>query len=182
MPDVSVRGKILTVEFNNELKPNTTYLLQFGNSVIDIHESNPYPNLTYIFSTGATIDTASISGEVDYAFTKKPAADVSIMLYKNLSDTAPLKLKPDYITKTDDKGKYFLSAVKPGIYQAIALADKSKNKIYDAGEAIGFLNEHISINNDTVNFLLSVSDPEKAFVKKKNQVFWGYNRFILNDT
>ncbi len=181
-PDITVRGKTLTIEFTKGLQQNTTYLLQFGNSVVDIHENNPISNLTYMFSTGASLDTSSISGQVIYALTQKSATDVSVMLYKNLSDTAPLRSKPDYMTRVDEKGKYFLSAVKPGTYQAIALSDKSKNLMYDAGEAIGFLNAPVSINNDTVNFMISVAKPENVFVKKKNQVFWGYNRFILNDT
>jgi hypothetical protein len=182
MPDITARGKTLTVEFTKELKQNTTYLLQFGNSVTDIHENNPFPNLTYIFSTGPSIDTSSISGQVINALSQKPATDVNIMLYKNLSDTAPLRSKPDYMTKVNEKGNYFLSAVKPGTYQAIALSDKSKNLMYDAGEAIGFLDSAVSVNNDTVNFMMSVAKPENVFVKKKNQIFWGYHRFILNDT
>ncbi len=182
LPDVLVNGKTVTVEFIKELLPNTTYLLQFGNSIVDIHENNAFSNLTYIFSTGPTIDTASISGEVTYALTQKPIADISLMLYKDLSDSAPLRSKPDYFTKTDENGKYYLSAIKPGKYQAIALSDKSKNTQYDAGEAIGFLNAPVSVKNDTLNFLLSVSKSENIFIKKKNQVFWGYNRYILNDT
>src|SRR5207248_2379482 len=173
---------ILTVAFNKGVQENTTYLLQFGNSVVDIHESNPATDLTYMFSTGNTIDSSTIRGQVTYALSKKPATDVSIMLYKNLSDTAPLRSKPDYMTKVDEKGNYFLSAVKPGTYQAIALLDKNKNMLYDAGEAVGFLNEPVSVNNDTVNFMISAAKAENVFVKKKNQVFWGYNRFILNDT
>jgi len=182
LPDISVRGKILTVEFTKELQQNTTYFLQFGNSVTDIHENNPFPNLTYIFSTGPSIDTSFITGQVIYALSQKPATDVNIMLYKNLNDTAPFRSKPDYMTNVDEKGKYFLSAVKPGIYQAIALSDKNKNLMYDVGEPIGFLNAPVSINNDTVNFMMSVAKQENVFVKKKTRVFWGYNRFVLNDT
>ena len=181
-PDITVRGKVLTVEFNKDLLPNTTYLLQFDNSVVDIHENNSAQNLAYMFSTGPVIDTSSISGQVVNALSKVPATEINIMLYKNLSDTAPVRSKPDYMTKVNKSGNYFLSAVKPGKYQAIALADKNKNNAYDAGEAIGFLNEPVAINNDTVNFMISVAKPENVFVKKKTQVFWGYNRFILNDT
>ena len=182
MPDITVRGKILTIEFAKPLQANTTYLLQFANSIVDIHENNALTDFTYMFSTGPTIDSSFITGKVSDAFWKEPMADVSIMLYISLSDTAPLRSKPDYLTKVGAEGKYFLSAVKPGTYQAIALVDKNKNLMYDAGEAVGFLNAPVSIDNDTLNFELSVSKTENVFVKKKNQVFWGFNRYILSDT
>ncbi|HWY37749.1 MAG TPA: Ig-like domain-containing protein [Bacteroidia bacterium] len=181
-PDVIVRGKLLVVEFTKPLRENTTYFMQFDNSVVDIHESNAVQDLTYMFSTGPSIDSSFITGKVIYALSQKPAARVSVMLYKNLSDTAPLRSKPDYMTKTDDDGKYFLSAVKPGVYQALALNDKSKNMIYDAGEAVGFLDKPLSVNNDTVNFTMSVAKAENVFVKKRIQPFWGLTRFVLSDT
>jgi hypothetical protein len=181
MPDITVRGKTLIVEFTKPLQQNTTYLLQFENSVVDIHENNPI-DLTYMFSTGPSIDSSYITGKVIYTLSQKPATDVSIMLYKNLSDTAPLRTKPNYMTKVDKEGNYFLTAVKPGKYQAIALLDKSKNMTYDGGEAIGFLAAPVSIHNDTVNFSMSVAKADNIFVKKKIQSFWGLNRFVLNDT
>lgn len=181
IPDITVRGKTLTVEFQKGLQENTTYLLQFEKSVVDIHENNAV-DLNYIFSTGPVIDTSFITGEVIDALSQKPAVNISVLLYKNLGDTAPVRSKPDYMTQADEKGKYFLSAVKPGTYQAIALLDKNKNMAYDAGEAIGFLDKPVSINNDTVNFKVSVADASAFFVKKKIQSFWGLNKFVLNDT
>jgi hypothetical protein len=180
-PDITVRGKTMTVEFSKPLKENSTYLLQFESSVVDIHESNAV-DFKYMFSTGAEIDSSFIAGEVVYALSQTKASDVNIMLYENLSDTAPLRSKPDYMTKVDAKGNYFLSAVKPGTYQAIALVDKNKNLVYDPGEAVGFLDAPASIKNDTVNFKISLAKAPNVFVKKKIQPFWGLNRFVLNDT
>lgn len=182
MPEVIASGKSVIVSFEKELQPNTTYFLQFGNAVVDIHESNPYQNLSYIFSTGPTIDSAYITGKAVYALSLKPARDVSVMLYKNLADSAPITGKPDYSTRTNDQGQYFLSAIKPGRYKVLAFEDKNKNQQYDLSEAIGFVNDPVEIDRDTVNFDLSAAKTDKVFIKKKLQPFWGYNKFVLNDT
>ncbi|MGZ3903092.1 MAG: Ig-like domain-containing protein [Bacteroidia bacterium] len=180
-PDIIARGKTLTVEFSKPLKENTTYFLQFQGSVVDIHESNP-AQLNYMFSTGPDIDSTYMAGKVINALTQKPAADVGVMLYQNLSDSAPNRLKPDYMTKTDAEGNYVLSAVKPGIYQAVTMLDKNKNMFYDPGEMFGFQEKPVRVNNDTVNFLISPTKAANIFVKKKNQPFYGLSRFVLNDT
>jgi len=182
MPEVSASGKTVTVIFEKDLEPNTTYFLQFGNSVVDIHENNPYPGLSYIFSTGPAIDTAYVTGKVISVLSQKPAAEVSVALYRSLRDSAPLVSKPDYITKTDEKGKYFLSAVKPGSYQVLAYADKNKNQLYDVSEAVGFWERPIAISSDTIDLDLSTPKTSRVFIKKKIQAFWGFNRYVLNDT
>jgi len=182
LPEVTASGKTLTVVFEKALELNTTYLLQFGNSVVDIHESNPYPNLSYMFSTGPVIDTAFITGKVVDALSQKPAADVSVMLYKNLSDSTPLTTGPDYITRSDEKGNYFLSAIKPGTYKVLALADKNRNRLYDLPESVGFPGGPVQISNDTLNLRLSAGETDRLFIKKKIQAFWGYHKYVLNDT
>ncbi len=182
VPEIEARGKILTVSFEKDLDPNTTYFLQFGNSVVDIHENNPYPNLSYLFSTGPTIDSANITGKLTHALTKKPMPDVSVMLYRNAADSAPLRTAPDYITRSDADGNYFLSAIKPGKYRVMAVADKNKNRLYDISETVGFLNDKIEITRDTVDLLMSTTESDRVFIKKKLQPFFGYNRYVLNDT
>ena len=183
MPYVRANGKKMIVDFSDDLKPNTTYQLQFGNSVADIHEGNKYKNLTYIFSTGAIIDTNTVSGTVTDAFTFKNMKDVSVMLFSDLSDTAITRSKPDYLVKTDSLGMYSISAIRPDTYQIVAIVDKNKSKTYDAGEAIGFINTPLIITGkDTVDFKMSTPKGNNSFIKKKIQSFWGYHKYILSDT
>ena len=182
-PSVAGSKNTMTVTFDEKLLPNTTYQLQFGNSIGDIHEGNKYKNLTYIFSTGATIDTNTLSGKVTWALTAKPALEISILLFENLSDTAVTRTKPSYIVKTDTAGKYSLSAIKQGVYQVFAIGDKNKNSTYDLGESLGFMDTTLTIHGkDTVNFIMSAPKVERNFVKKKIQAFFGYHKFVLSDT
>ncbi|MHB8401348.1 MAG: Ig-like domain-containing protein [Bacteroidia bacterium] len=183
MPTIRANGKKMILHFDDELQPNTTYQIQFGSSVGDVHENNKYKNLTYIFSTGAIIDTNTVSGKAIDALSLKPVKEVSIMLFADLSDTAATRSKPNYLIKTDTAGKYSLSAIKPGTYQIIAVTDKNNGMTYDAGESIGFINAALTITGkDTVNFIMSTPKVNNNFIKKKIQSFWGYNKFILSDT
>lgn len=183
LPDVRAVGKKMIVEFNDPLKPNTTYQLQFGNSIGDVHENNKYKSLSYIFSTGPTIDSNTLSGSTSWALSLNRAKDISILLFSNLSDTAPLKTKASYYTKTDSAGNYSLSAIKRGTYQIIALADKNSNGNYDLGEGVGFIGRPVEIDGkDTAVMTMSTPKGNKSFIKKKAQAFWGLHRFILNDT
>ena len=39
-PEISVKGRTITVRFRDPLEENTTYTLSFGNSIRDINENN----------------------------------------------------------------------------------------------------------------------------------------------
>src|SRR5690348_11632446 len=55
-PSVSADGKKIVVTIDRKaLRPQTTYRLQFGNAIADMHESNALRNFTYVFSTGEAI-------------------------------------------------------------------------------------------------------------------------------
>lgn len=64
VPRVSSLGKKVTVQFNDSLLPNTTYTIDFANSIEDNNENNKLQGFTYSFSTGPTLDTLQISGMV----------------------------------------------------------------------------------------------------------------------
>ena len=98
-PEIQTNGKKLKITFNEQLLPNTTYKLAFGNSIVDIRESNPILNFEYVFSTGATIDSLKILGYVFSAETKKPQSNILVGLYSsNANDSIVYKQKPLYIT------------------------------------------------------------------------------------
>ena len=69
-PIFSVRGKKVKIELKDTLLPNTTYHIFFGNAVQDITENNPAAGLNYVFSTGSSLDSCSLSGFASDAFTK----------------------------------------------------------------------------------------------------------------
>jgi hypothetical protein len=63
-PSFRVHGRSLVISLNSPLKPQTTYTVNFGNSVKDITEGNVMTNYQYVFSTGDYIDSLRVQGGV----------------------------------------------------------------------------------------------------------------------
>lgn len=138
-PSIRTRSKSLIVAFNEDLKSDVTYSLDFKNSVVDNNERNPYNNLRMIFSTGPTIDTLRVAGIVKNGYTLEPQEKLLVMLHSNLSDTAIIKTIPDYVARTDSRGMYLFDNVKSGQYRLYALNDGNRDLKYNPGaEEIAF--------------------------------------------
>ncbi len=163
-------GKIITIKINDTLQPNTTYSLNFGQSIEDNNEGNPLNQFKYVFSTGAIIDSLSISGTVKDAYEKEVESFVSVMLYEvndKFNDSVVYKETPRYITNTLDSLKIFkLENLKAGKYLLVAMKDYgSNNKFNSNKDKIGFKNQFVTIPNDTVFELKLLKEvlPFKAF-------------------
>ena len=57
-----IRAKSVVIELEDTLKPNTTYTVDFGASISDNNEGNPFPPYSLAFSTGSTVDSLMASG------------------------------------------------------------------------------------------------------------------------
>ena len=64
IPNVDYKLKTVSIKLRDTLQPNTTYSIQLGNSIQDINENNPLPDFSYVFSTGAYIDSLAVSVEM----------------------------------------------------------------------------------------------------------------------
>lgn len=146
--EAEVKKKTVTIHFEEELKPNTTYSLNFRDAVQDITEKNPAQNLKLAFSTGTYIDSLSIQGEIYDLQKSTPLKDATVALTE--SDTFNIfKHRPAYITKTDIKGNFQIENLKPGIYKIHAIDDKNKNLVVDSkSEAFGFLSNEIKLDSN----------------------------------
>ncbi|MDD5570564.1 MAG: Ig-like domain-containing protein [Bacteroidales bacterium] len=150
-PDVKEKGKSVLVKFNDSLEKNTTYNISFGKSISDITENNILMNFNYIFSTGNSIDSMIIRGQIIDAFSLTTEKDVTVLLYNQNEDSLPYKKIPQYVAKTDDKGIFLFNNIKQGRYKIFALKDINNNYLYDLPEEkIGFLDTLVSpFVNDT---------------------------------
>ena len=57
--------KKLFISFIDSLQENTTYTINFGNSIVDNNEGNEMNFFSYTFSTGPTLDSLFIKGNVE---------------------------------------------------------------------------------------------------------------------
>ncbi len=177
-------SKVITIQINDTLQDNTTYSFNFGQSIADNNEGNPYNQFKYIFSTGQQIDSLAIGGKVKDAYLKEAESFISVMLYdvnQNYNDSIVYKQTPRYVTNTLDSLKTFrLENLKAGKYLMVAMKDYNSNNKFDPKkDKIGFLKQFISVPNDTVYELelFKESQPFKAFkptYASGNRMLLGY--------
>jgi uncharacterized protein (DUF2141 family) len=137
------------VSWEDTLSDSTTYTFYFQDAIRDNNENNPLPNFQYVFSTGPVLDSLSLSGNVFGAYDLEALQDVLVMMYSNLSDTAPAKLLPAYISKPDATGGFMINNIRPGHYRLYAVKDLNGNKLYDLDdEAFAFCDSIIDITSE----------------------------------
>lgn len=106
-PEVTTKGKSLTVKFKDSmLTPNTTYVINFGNAIVDITEANAAKNFVYTFSTGPYLDSLEISGKVLLAENGGVDSTLNVVLYKNLADSIIKSKNPQYVVRLDRNGNF----------------------------------------------------------------------------
>ncbi len=148
-------SKEITIKIIDTLQPNTTYSMNFGQSLQDNNEGNPLNQFKYVFSTGSYIDSLSVSGKIKDAYEKNVDNFVSVMLYEvndKFNDSVVYKEFPRYITNTLDSLQTFkLENLRAGKYLLVALKDKgSNNKFNPKDDKIGFIKHYITVPNDTI--------------------------------
>ena len=168
-PEVMIKGKKVVIKLLDSLAENTTYSVNFGDAIIDITESNPYPNYKYVFSTGNYIDSLTYSGKVVNAEDLVPKANVFVMLYNKNEMEIPIKEKPNYLTKTKTDGTFIITNVAKGSYKVFALDDINGNYLFDLpNEQLAFLDEPILLDSNFADssLYLFAKESETQFVKK----------------
>lgn len=144
MPIVRSAGKKIVVELMDTLKENTTYTIDFTNSISDNNEKNVFENFSFAFSTGDVIDTLEVSGILLNASNLEPMPGITIGLHSNLEDSAFVKLPFDRTSRTNDKGQFTIRNIAPGKYRIYALNDVNRDYKFDQpGEDIAFLDSII---------------------------------------
>lgn len=139
-PEYVIKKKSLIVKFKDTLMENTTYTINFGEAIRDNNEGNVLGRLTYVFSTGAYLDSMQVKGRVLNAIDGSPADDILVMLYDQDVDSLPLDTLPLYFGRTDELGNFRLSNLKNIDYKIFGLKDENANYIYDIPEEnIAFL-------------------------------------------
>ena len=169
--------KKVFLKFLDSLAPETTYTINFGNSIQDNNENNPLTFFSYTFSTGETIDSLYIRGNTKDAFSQESDEFISLQLYRVDSlfkDSIIFNDKPTYISNTLDSTNYKFQNLKEGKYLLIALKDVDNNYFFDPFyDKIGFLDSLITLPRDSVIDL-------KLF-KEETEIIWDKPHFINSE-
>ena len=144
-PTISLRGRGIQVDIRDTLLPDQTYSLNFGQSVADNNEGNPYTGLRYVFSTGKEIDSLMMSGYTVDAETNDTVGKVYILFFDPKADSLELdstvfKSKPLAVGRSYPNGIFLAENLKPMDYRVYGFEDNNSNQQYEPGvDRIAFL-------------------------------------------
>lgn len=177
-PQITPQGsasKYVTIKIKDTLTDNTTYAINFGQSIVDNNEENPYPYYRYVFSTGETIDSLSVKGAVFDALSRNADPFVSVMLYEldtAYTDSIVYKQKPKYITNTlDSLTTFSIDNIKEGTYKMVALKEENSNFTFQPKtDKIGFYEDEITVPTDLFYNITLFKEVTDFKVLKPSQV------------
>jgi len=184
-------SKYVKIKIYDTLQPNTTYSFNFGKSIVDNNEGNPYPYFKYVFSTGKSIDSLKLSGSIRDAIAKTADDFVSVMLYEvdsTFTDSVVYNKTPRYITNTlDSTTSYKFENLKAGKYLLTALKEESDNyKFNQKTDKIAFKKDFITIPNDESHELTLFKEIQnyralKPKQERKNRIKFRYEGEAIDD-
>ncbi|MGJ8683072.1 MAG: Ig-like domain-containing protein [Nonlabens sp.] len=186
-PVVTPQGgasKKMTIKIEDTLAANTTYTFNFGQSIVDNNESNPYPFFRYVFSTGTYIDSLELKGRITDALNYESDDFVNVLLYKmdeEYTDSLIFKGPPLYVLNTLDSLKTFtMQNLAAGEYRMVGIKEQNSDLKYNpVNDKIGFVSEPVTVPSDEVYELKMFKASLDNGIKKvthegKSKFFIGY--------
>ncbi len=166
VPRVSSQGRRVTVDFRDTLLPNTTYTIDFANTIEDNNEGNKLSSFTYTFSTGPDLDTMRVSGMVLDALTLEPQQGILVGLHADTTALPFTSKRFDRVAKTDDRGRFTVYGLKAIPYRIYSLNDMDGDMKYaNPEEDLAFFpqvifpsSERVEVTDTTFNLLTGEVD------------------------
>ncbi len=157
-PILKARKEKLEISFEDSLERNTTYTINFGKAIVDVNESNVLKNYTYVFSTGATIDSLSISGSVYNMLTQEKEKDVTVFIMPLSQDSLFGKKRSNLFTTTDTSGNFSLKNLRMDSYRIYALKETGGgDRVYNSpNEDIGFLKDPLVLDSNITGIRIGI--------------------------
>jgi hypothetical protein len=171
-PIIEYKLRNVTIKLRDSLEPNTTYSINFGNSIRDVNEGNIAKNFTYVFATGNNIDNNGFTGKVILAENGKIDSTLIVVLHQNLSDTAVLKKAPRYYAKLKGDGTFSFQYLPKAKFNVFALPNGYSKTYNDSTALFAFLDSSICINGSNTPITLYAFEEakKKASTTSSSQV------------
>ncbi len=134
---VTVKKNRIMIQPRDSLLPDLTYQVIVGTGVKDRHGNPLRQPVQLIFSTGETIDSARIEGQV----LLDGSSEHWVILAHAFRNEAPESLlfrKAAYFLPLAQNGSFRLGALRYGSYFVYGLNDANGDRQYQVGEAVAF--------------------------------------------
>lgn len=151
---VSYAGNEISVDFQRELDSNTTYSVTIGTNFTDTHNNRPEQAASVVFSTGARIDTGTVSGTAKSASTE----NLIIFCYA-LDGISADTLRPSHTSPRNrmpvgTSGSFTINGLHDGLYRLIAVMDVNRNALLDPSEDFGMPTSDTRVENGIAHQVL----------------------------
>ena len=172
---VESRGREIKLSWEDSLKPQTTYIISFGQRLKDLNEGNVNDSLRYVFSTGDYLDSLALEGRVEEAYRGGPVSDILVGLYrlpagapdslsqseKEPRDSMLYQQLPDYYALTDKEGRFALQYLRAGRYRLVAFQDADGDFKLRGWPLMAFRTDTLSLQpgREMPSFTLRASTP-----------------------
>src|SRR5690554_2245550 len=189
-PELKIKKKSLFIKLPDTLAENTTYSLNFGKGLVDVNESNPLINYSYVFSTGNEIDSLTLSGNVINSYILEPEKDIVVLLIPIKQDSIFGKRKANIFTRTDSAGNFQFNNLSENTYRIYALKENNNDRIYNSpDEEIAFLKDSIVLDKNISGIKLSTFKETPANfrvfenkIENTGRILLSFNKPITNPT
>ncbi len=156
-------GTTLDISLHKPLQSDRTYILTLGATALDLRGNYFGKSFNLVFSTGAQIDTGSVSGRV-YAAKLQPYTVAAFPITGDIDTLKPFTDLAKYVTQSDDSGRYVLQGLADGKYRLICFDDQMRNftyapqmDVYSSATHDIEISKEAEVVND-VNFIPAIED------------------------
>jgi hypothetical protein len=123
------------------------------------------PSFQFVLSTGAVIDSLSVTGNLFNAKNLEVPEKTVVMLHSEMADSAVTKHIPMYITRLDAGGYFRFNNVRPGKYKIYGLRETDNSNNYNLPEEeFAFMDSTILVTTEK-NYIAPVLDTVKKVIK-----------------
>ncbi len=156
-------GKDFIIRVNKKMRADQTYILTIGAPALDQRNNTLGRAFNLVFSTGAHVDTGTVSGKV-YSDKAQPYTVSAFPVTSKIDTLRPFLSVAQYVTQSDDSGSYFLQGLADGEYRLICFNDDMRNFTYaPQADMYSSATQDISISAakreiDGVNFITTTED------------------------
>lgn len=174
---VSDNGKRMTIDLQEELRPQTTYVITL-NGIKDLRERNQIEEpFTLAFSTGDQLDSLELQGIIENT-EGKGVEEMLVLLFDadSVIGNDILGKRPAYLSRTDAQGNFSFKFLRSGPYRVFGLADGDQSNTYSsATEAVAMAADSVlvldgdSTNLDVVKLVSFVVDETEPRLRR---FFW----------
>ncbi len=163
--DITIGEKNTVLRLDRPLQKNQTWILTLDKNLRDYRGRTLAAPFTMAFSTGAVINSKTISGTVINRDCS-PATNALLLAFAERPETAGngnlLTREPDFFIQADASGVFSFRYLPAGSYRIIAVNDRNNDLRYNAGMEEIALSSMNLVPAGTSDLLFRLSGRERA--------------------